>query len=468
MEISYQVVNQAKVTPKIWESARETARRMDTGNMRELNRMKFKHAPYALTVYVYEEKHKTEVKKQMMAKYGTLENKEWPTMKDGSKMKFIPLKSRPSPATVEYLTDHLWIQANSKANEITCELKAWDLREPKAYLGGKSLEWILHSKLSNERKSIPLFKHIARKWVEDPRDEKYEVVIQPNIQHEARKYMQKIQNNLVLEFGNEVLQHFNEWKQYEKTKDNWENLDDSDDEVDNMITKAVEKGDEYARVLIEGTETIQKDFNKKMGRKTLSINSKDGSNEESIATANVSIMTGMTSMMGSIKSNAGKVEWREGVKDNEYTKEKSEKKMEKSLKRTLSQFNVKKQDIMNWIKSNVGKYKEFQDETKHEEHKDYKTMRLVIRAIVKERKSAEDDIMSLADIKNLNVEELEEENEESDGKNKEQSSPDEGKVTTPTSTTKTTTNQSTTNTASHHARKESSTQEGNREGGRGA
>ena len=82
-------------------------------------------------VYVYEKKHKAETRKELMDKYGTLDTAEWPTMQDGSKLKFVPIISKPTKATVEYLTDNLWIQANSKANELTYELKAWDLKEKK-------------------------------------------------------------------------------------------------------------------------------------------------------------------------------------------------------------------------------------------------------------------------------------------------------------------------------------------------
>ena len=336
VETSFQVVNQSKATPKVWESARETARLLEHNGFRELNRNKFKHAPYALVVYVYDKKHKAEAKKQLMDKYGTLETPEWPTMRDGSKMKFVPIINRPSPPTVEYLTDNLWIQANSKANEVNYELKAWNLKEPQEYLGGKSLEYIIHSKTSSERKGVPLFKHIARKWTENPWEERYEVVIQPNVYQEATKYMQKIQNNLITEYGQKVMDHFNEWKHYkkEKEKNSWEHLDESDDEVDDMISKAWGKQDDYAIVLVEGTETIQEEYNKRMGRK-ITTRKKEEKNvivideNDQQESTNGSIMSGMTSIAGSIKSGGSKVGWEEGIKDNEYTKEKSEKKMEK-------------------------------------------------------------------------------------------------------------------------------------------
>ena len=453
-EISYQLVNQAGVTPKIWESARNTAMKMGHSTARDINRVKFRHAPYALVVYVYDRKHKAEARKQLMDKYGTLESAEWPTMRDGSKLKFIPSIKKPTKETILYLTKYLWIQANSKANEITYELKAWNLTEKKEYLGGASMEYIIHTRMSSERKGIPLFKHIGKKWTDNPSEEKYEVIIQPNMQNEAREYMRTIKNKLATEYGQKVLSHFNEWEHQKNSVESWENLNDSEDEMNTLISTFMNNGDNYGNILVEGTETIQKDYQERE-TKSNEPRRRDTSSSESMQTSVVTGMSGMTSVMGSINSAKGKVDWEKGTKDNEMTTEKKEKKQEKAFRKTMKQCGIKMKEIKNWVEENPDEYKELYTKSGN---KEYQAMKLVIKAIVAIRLSEEDDEVSLAEIRNFSQKHTKEVDENN--------SDNESRKNLPTEETISSNQKG----ASHPIEEKSSTQEEekNREGGQRA
>lgn len=120
----------------------------------------------------------------------------------------------------------------------------------------------------------------------------------------------------------------------------------------------------------------------------------------------------------------------------------------------MTRFNVKKKEILQWIKNNTSKYKEF---TEKEEGKDYEIMKLVIKAIVKERKNDEEDMFSLTDIKNLNGIQAEFEKESEENSTQDAGATNNIPTTPPNNKIK----------ASHQNIEESSTQE-DREGGRGA
>ena len=87
VELSFQNVYQNGVTSKIWKMATERATEVYTNTTSKAHRqLKFSLAPSALTVFTRNEKDIGELREKFMIKYGELENGEWPTMMDGSKM----------------------------------------------------------------------------------------------------------------------------------------------------------------------------------------------------------------------------------------------------------------------------------------------------------------------------------------------------------------------------------------------
>jgi len=261
IEISYQFINQPGITPKIWEQARKLAA-MDYPNpqSREHKRIKFANAPSALVVYTTTAKRAKQLRSLMIEKYSKMINNTWPTMPDGSKMRFIPILQGyiKDNTLFKRLQKSLFKQSRMKAGEVTLDLKLKDIFEEKEYLDGKSLEQVIHSVQSKGKKGMPLFKHISNKWTREPKTQQYEIIISPCMLDEATKYMKGIKNNLVKIHGNEVLKHFiNTEAIYNQNNKGTSNKNFESEKTYKEFLEVFEEEDPYADILIEGMELVE-------------------------------------------------------------------------------------------------------------------------------------------------------------------------------------------------------------------
>ena len=119
-----------------------------------------------MAIYVGREEHVRKARRMISDKYGSLtDDRHWPVVADGSRMRFMPIFSGfvKNKEVYEKLKDHLWIQAQSKANDVLIDLNIVDIHEKKSYLDNRSFEQILHSKISEKMPGVPVIKHIIKK-----------------------------------------------------------------------------------------------------------------------------------------------------------------------------------------------------------------------------------------------------------------------------------------------------------------
>ena len=176
-----------------------------------------------------------------------------------------------------------------------------------------------------------------------------------------------------------------------------------------MISRVKGNGDKYGCILVEGTETIQNDYQRNKYRAE-DKEKDDASGEESAQSSIVSGMSGMTSAMGSI---ATRVEWDKGTRNNVTTVEKTEKRKEKSFKKTLKTCGIRMKEMKDWIGKKPDEYRKLYEKAGK---KEYYAMKLVIKEIIAERLSEEDEELSLADIKEFSQQSTQSTNDEENKK----------------------------------------------------
>lgn len=207
-EISWQVTNIPNVSGKIWEIANKEALKDGSRFEPAHKRKKWAWAPEALVVYVNNKDKVKEAKKCMTEKYG---NKVETT--DGSSVRFVPfIFGKKDQETRKKLDQKLYhnmqMHCALKATEVEFKLDIKDIHETKDYLGGQSIEQILHRMKDADGNRI--FKHIARTFSKNFNDEKYSVVCSFNMVTQARKAVDELKTNLhdMCEPGEQIFQHF--------------------------------------------------------------------------------------------------------------------------------------------------------------------------------------------------------------------------------------------------------------------
>ena len=183
-EASWQMFNISNVSPRMWNVAKNEARKA-TGkdNGPEFKRKKFALSPEGLTVYVASYEDVKPIKKQLIDKYG-----KRTSFKDGSVARFIPyvhgrVKNR------KLIDDKLFTTVKThcmtKAAEITIPVDIQDIHECKSYLGGKSVEQIIHEIKNDEGERI--FNHVGHRWSTEYNSNKYIVTASEAKMAEAQK-----------------------------------------------------------------------------------------------------------------------------------------------------------------------------------------------------------------------------------------------------------------------------------------
>ena len=170
-EVSFHFVNQNGVTPSVWQFTREQAERANDNPKSKLHRKtKFKYAPAALIVYVSKKTAIKSARRNLIERFGKLENGLWPVMPDGLRMRFVPIifdnissnsTNKKKQLVFNHLYDQLILQSSSKAGDIYLDLDMWDLHTRHEYLNGSTLVEVIHGLTSTTKIGIPIFKHIT-------------------------------------------------------------------------------------------------------------------------------------------------------------------------------------------------------------------------------------------------------------------------------------------------------------------
>ena len=120
LEISFQTVNQNRVSATIWDLAVKTAEKVDINpNSKAHKSMKYKAAPAALIAYVEKKEHVKSIRRLLYDNYGVIKDENnWPTLPDGSKMMFTPiLRGQLNDELKEDLIENMVLHVDLKVDE---------------------------------------------------------------------------------------------------------------------------------------------------------------------------------------------------------------------------------------------------------------------------------------------------------------------------------------------------------------
>ena len=419
VEVSFQTVEQKGVTPKVWSYARDMAeKKYENIYSKEYKREKFMHSPSGLVVYVGEKSLVKLTKRKISLKYGILENNQWPKMKDGSRMRFIPILPGEvkNKKTHQNLFDHLMVQSISKAYDMKMDLKVWDIHTKKDYLGNKTLEQVIHEVESKDKKGIPLFKHIVKKWSQDPSKENWEVAISPSMYDEAAEYLKKLHFTLKQKYTLKVNTHL---RNPEKSDDYnpmyyvpiKKRDDDYDKEIEDFIL-SMGNTDPYAKILIEGMELIEEKEEKKPVDMLINTPSFEEALEKAMdkLDSNEKEKTGDDVVMTDVAKNEPNTEVKqvsqeEDIDNNNQDDENITTWEEMSLggevvdfvnateseirkiKTTIGRKRITSEEIQTWKNVHWNEYETMLEKV---ERKEYEIMKIIVNSILEERIENED------------------------------------------------------------------------------
>ena len=439
VEASYQFVNQQGVSARIWQQARMEAEKFfPNPNSKDHKHIKFGLAPSALVIYVSENKQIKQMRRKFIEDYGILENGRWQKMSDGSRLRFVPIIQgyTKNKKTYEHLHEHLWLQAISKSGEVSFDLRITDITEAKEYLEGKTIEQVIHEIESKNKKNIPLFKHISRKWSKQPEQEKYEVTVAPSLVDEAAVWLKGMRNVLIHRFGQGVRKHFDDYNIHH-TGSSTRNIrkgnyarENYDEDVESYIL-SMTNNDQYTKVLIEGMDIVTQDEEKEKGKGNESNQKKMMNNATSTKSRDkVHIMESVkeckeedgTSDESNDSFKSTKEDEEEGSPREKNKKENdndkgwddstwertkntakweemtimgevedmvpcNEKETEK-VQNTIRRYNITTEEIEGWKNENWNKYDKMLDEVKR---KEYDVMKKIVNDIRQNRLNEEED-----------------------------------------------------------------------------
>ena len=402
IELSYQLINQRGITPKIWENARKIAESdFPNAGSREHKRIKFAHAPSALILYTSDKQKARQIRSNVMKEYGRLKNGLWPMIEDGSRTRFIPLLPGfiGNKKLFQNIKDNLWTQACTKAGDVTFDIQLNDIYEPKEYLENLSMEQVIHGIPSVSKKGLPLFKHISRKWTKNYNESQIEVVVSSTLTQEATKYMRGLRNNLVRKYGNKVLSHLcdDAKLQYEnkgiKKQINKTNLIETEKEYDDLM-QSFSEVDKFTEILIEGMSMVELDGKKRDETPNL-VNElenihndtpKDETKQSDTLTKEGNV-TNQESTKEELMSNIKKSEyaaWEEItiVNDSPTIKAVNEKEKNKVMM-TMKKLKITLNEIEKWKNKNWERYDKMIESRTFDE---YNIIKVIVEEIIKDRK----------------------------------------------------------------------------------
>ena len=351
-EASWQVVNQKDVSNRIWERATSKAIEAQRNpNHRLHKRTKFRYAPSALVVYVAKKEHVKDATMKLYEAYGKTIDGHWPTLKDGSKMRFIPIiRGDIEEGVLNKLYNHMEIHTRLKANEETKEIGVCDIHQPKEYLNGMTLEQVLHSTVIgiDSTTQVHILKHITKKWMQDASVVRYEIAFHTKLREKALEFLQNLEEQLASKYGNEARLHF-PWSKHPFKKNatqaqnailmNYINNEETDKQIQNMLMQE-DDDEQYAKIQLEGIEVVQ---------------DMEARREEQSVPRAMLIHTGnsLDSMSGistNSKSTNGSVTWDKGIEGKERTKENAHATEKAKIINSCAKYDLKDEEIQNWLK----------------------------------------------------------------------------------------------------------------------
>ena len=427
-EASYQIINQRGVSNQIWYQATEEAEKdYPNPHSKEHKKIKFAHAPSALVVYVNKTEDIVKARRNIIEKYGNPNDEHWPTLVDGSRMRFVPIFKGfvKSKEVFEHLKIMLWTQAKSKAHDVLLDINLTDILEKKTYLDNQSIEQIIHKKTSTKLQDAPIIKHIIKKWSKTPDKVEYQAAIHPYMLEEAQTLLTTIKNDLVKQYGQEVLTHFTDkyYRSYQRTNGKHitrhiQEDNDYDELFENYFSQSTTM-DPYTKILVDGLEIMKEeeenikrqkreknnnndtstknDISEKsnisdkseegsMGKPTKEKNKENEempNDEEERSNESSKSMDIMSGISLGITTTGKTVEWDNLTLATEIDgcKPATSKEIEK-IERTILKYNITTTETETWKNENYMEYDQLLEEAKGRE---YQIMKRLVKEILKGR-----------------------------------------------------------------------------------
>ena len=398
-EMSFQIVHQKDITNMIWEEAKKIAsNEYQNPNSRGNKRIKYANSPQAMVVYVDEINKMEDARMALYSEYGKTEGDNWRMLRDGSKMKFIPMFKNEiqSEKVFQKMKEALKLQATTKAGDVMIPLPLKDLFTPKEYLDGRSMEHMIHNAMSNDDTEIklPLFKHITRRWMPHPNETEYEVAIQCKMLDKASSFLKTLKNNLTEAFGQEVKHHFignNRNNERQATNEGGEsrkkNHDPSIDRVMEGLIIQDDTPDTFGKIYLEGMEKIEEEKKVIENPQAMLIIEAESQTSQS-GVSEISRSSGISNITKQTQKNQ-KVTWSQELEEG-VTSEEMIKKNKEKVKITLKEYQITEEEINEWTRTNI-KDNTKQSYTMNEaiESIPYVQWKPMVRDIRKKRKSRE-------------------------------------------------------------------------------
>lgn len=251
IETSFQNINQIGITQDFWKIANTKAKLANPDKLsREHLRTKYLWArPNALAIYVPHKEQVNIARKTMIKKYGSLVNGNDPVWPDGSSMRFLPIKgatirnAKTKEIVRKRMAFHIWL----KANEITMETNMVNIHKQIDIFDGRTFAEVILDKQDNSGTRI--FLHFNRVWSNNPTQQRWSLLVKPNLVSCARNVLNDIMDDMVEQYGQEVKQFFkdntvsSQWldavTRGDKTQDDEEDWFDDDDDIEEMVKKGL-------------------------------------------------------------------------------------------------------------------------------------------------------------------------------------------------------------------------------------
>ena len=251
-EASWQMFNITNVSVRMWNVARNEARNA-AGDEKgpDFKRKKFALSPEGLTVYVNNYEDIKPTKKLLIDKYGRRT-----AFKDGSIARFIPYihgRVQDRKAIDDKLFTIVKTHCTTKAAEITIPIDIQDIHECKEYLGGKSIEQLIHE--ITDDKGDRVFNHIGFRWTTDYNSTKYIVSASESKLAAAQLAVDELKTKLhqLCNPPEKIFQHFADPQKgltdNDETKRKRNEISNEDDDAQTYYDREDDCGDEERKNL---------------------------------------------------------------------------------------------------------------------------------------------------------------------------------------------------------------------------
>ena len=308
-----------------------------------------------------------------MEKYGKqTKEKAWPQLPDGSRMKFIPLLNEMVRNTKvkNQLSKRIHWHITAKALEEVMDLPLVDIFDNKEYFKGKSLLYILQGEMSKEKHGATIFRHVVRKWSNDPERKEFQITAHYHMRSEANRFLKNIKQYLSDNYGEISLQHLG---QKQRKHEIYEEIVTDNDAINYIL--GMDNEDNNEGILEEGFKLVLEKNHEVCPTDDSTIHVSDASKETLDSDDSLKSRLSMSSYSNNSRSsNGSQVQWDPSVQDKETQKK-------RKMSTTLHDLDMTHEEVNEWKSKNKEAVSTI--DSLHTDH--YKRFKAVVKIIKSQR-----------------------------------------------------------------------------------